>query len=58
VAYGDGASVPRINVNDHTQTITNGTAATYKWGGTGVDDVPISPYAAPKRDNNNNNTNN
>ena len=58
VAYGDGASVPRINVNDYTQTITNGTSATYKWGGSGADDVPISPYAAPKHDNTNNNSNN
>lgn len=59
VAYGDGGSVPRISVNDYTQTIGNGTAGTYNWRSNGgEDDVPISPYAAPRRDNNNNNTNN
>ncbi|MBR5674367.1 MAG: hypothetical protein IKW97_08205 [Muribaculaceae bacterium] len=54
VAYGDGASVSRIIVNDHTQTIENGNIKTYVWGGTGQDAVPISPNAAPRRDNNNN----
>ena len=54
VAYGDGTSVSRIIVNDHTQTIENGTIKTYVWGGTGQDAVPISPNAAPRRDNNNN----
>lgn len=55
VAYGDGASVSRITVNDRQQTIDNGTAKTYKWGGNDLTDIPLSPYAAPKRDNNNNN---
>jgi hypothetical protein len=58
VAYGDGSSVSRISVNDRTQTLENRTAKTYKWGGNGADDVPISPYAAPRRDNTNNNSNN
>ena len=55
VAYGDLGSVSRIIVNDHTKTIDNGTAKTYTWGGSEQDAVPISPNAAPRRDNNNNN---
>ena len=54
VAYGDGTSVSRISVNDRQQTIDNGTAKTYKWGGNELTDIPLSPYAAPKRENNNN----
>ena len=54
VAYGDGTSVSRISVNDRQQTIDNGTAKTYKWGGNDLTDIPLSPYAAPKRENNNN----
>ena len=56
VAYGDGASVARITVNDRQQTIANGTAATYKWGGNDLNEHPLSPYAAPKRDNNGSNS--
>ena len=52
VAYGDGASVSRITVNDRQQTIDNGTAKTYKWGGNELTDIPLSPYAAPRHDNN------
>ena len=56
VAYGDAGTVSRITVNDYMQTINNGTPAkTYKWGGNGQNDTPISPYAAPRRDNNTNN---
>jgi hypothetical protein len=56
VAYGDGASVARITVNDRQQTIANGTAATYIWGGNGLNEHPLSPYAAPKRDNDGSNS--
>lgn len=56
VAYGDGASIARITVNDRQQTIANGTAATYKWGGNDLNEHPLSPYAAPKRDNNGSNS--
>ena len=56
VAYGDGASVARISVNDYQQTIANGAATTYKWGGNELNDHPLSPYAAPKRDNNGSNS--
>ena len=56
VAYGDGASVARITVNDRQQTIANGTAATYIWGGNGLNERPLSPYAAPKRDNDGSNS--
>ena len=55
VAYGDIGSVSRIIVNDHTKTIDNGTAKTYTWGGSEAGATPISPNAAPRRDNNNNN---
>ena len=55
VAYGDGASVSRITVNDLQKTIDNGTAKTYKWGGNDLNERPLSPYAAPMRDNNTNN---
>ncbi len=54
VAYGDVGTVSRIIVNDHTKTIDNGTAKTYTWGGTEQGATPISPNAAPRRDNNNN----
>ncbi len=54
VAYGDAGTVSRIIVNDHTKTIDNGTAKTYTWGGTEQGATPISPNAAPRRDNNNN----
>jgi len=57
-AFGDGSSVSKIIVNDHTQTIANGTVKTYTWGGTGEDAIPISPKASPRRDNTNNNSNN
>ena len=53
--YGDGASVSTITVNDVPKNIANNTANTYKWGKVTSDDEPLSPYAAPKRDNNNNN---
>ena len=56
VAYGDGASVARINVNDLQKTIDNGTAKTYKWGGNDLDERPLSPYAAPRHDNNGSNS--
>lgn len=56
VAYGDGASVARITVNDRQQTIANGTAATYIWGGNGLNEHPLSPYSAPKRDNDGSNS--
>ena len=52
VAYGDGANVTRIAVNDKTQTISNTTGTTYTWGGL---ETPLSPNAAPRRDNPNNN---
>ena len=55
VAYGEVGSVSRIIVNDHTNTIDNGTAKSYTWGGSEPGATPISPAAAPKRDNNNNN---
>ena len=55
VAYGDGANVSRITVNDAVKTIANSTAATYTWGPVTQNDDPLSPNAAPKRDNNNNN---
>ncbi len=55
VAYGDGAAVTRIAVNDKSKLISNTPGVTYTWGG---NDAPISPAAAPKRDNTNNNSNN
>ena len=60
VAYGDAGTVSRIIVNDHTKTLKNGVANvdTYIWGGTGSDATPISPNAAPRRNNTNNNSNN
>lgn len=58
VCYGDGSSVSTITVNDVTKTIDNNTAKTYKWGKVTSNDDPLSPYAAPKSDNTNNNTNN
>ena len=54
VAYGDGAAVTRIAVNDLNKTIANTPGITYTWG----TEIPISPAAAPKRDNTNNNSNN
>ena len=56
VAYTDGSHVGRIEVNDKSQSLTN-AAATYTWGSNNEDN-PISPAAAPKRDNNRNTTNN
>ncbi len=50
VAYGDGAAVTRIAVNDLTKSIANTPGITYTWGS----EIPISPNAAPRRDNNNN----
>ncbi len=47
VAYGDGANVTKIAVNDENKSIANGAAATYTWGTT---QKPISPNAAPKRE--------
>ena len=58
VCYGDGSSVSTISVNDATKTIANNTAKTYKWGKVNTNDDPLSPYAAPKRDKDNNNSNN
>jgi hypothetical protein len=61
VAYGDLGTVSRIIVNDHTKTLQNGVANTdtYIWGGTEAGATPVSPYAAPKHDmDNNNNSNN
>lgn len=58
VCYGDGSSVSTITVNDVTKTIDNNTAKTYKWGKVNTNDDPLSPYAAPKRDKDNNNSNN
>ena len=58
VAYGDGAAVTRIAVNDKTLNIANTTGVTYTWG---TNETPLSPAAAPRRDypnNNNNNSNN
>ncbi|MBQ9576064.1 MAG: hypothetical protein IJV11_04220 [Muribaculaceae bacterium] len=55
VAYGDGAAVTRIAVNDKSKLISNTPGVTYTWGTT---DAPLSPAAAPKRDNTNNNSNN
>ena len=55
VAYGDGAAVTRIAVNDKTLNIANTPGITYTWG---TNETPLSPNAAPRRDNNNNNTNN
>ncbi len=58
VAFGDGAAVTRIAVNDMNKTIANTHGITYTWGS----EVPLSPAAAPKRDrdtlNTNNNSNN
>jgi hypothetical protein len=56
VAYGDGANVSVITVNDAPKTIANNTANTYKWGPVTTDDDPLSPYAAPKHDYNGNKT--
>ena len=56
VAYTDGSHVGRVEVNDKSQSLTN-AAATYTWG-SNDEDNPISPAAAPKRDNNRNTTNN
>ena len=60
VAYGDLGTVARIIVNDHTKTLKNGAANvdTYIWGGTGENATPVSPFAAPRRNNTNNNSNN
>jgi len=58
VAYGDGAAVTRIAVNDKTLNIANTTGVTYTWG---TNETPLSPAAAPRRDMdnvNNNNSNN
>ena len=58
VAYGDGAGVTRIAVNDKTLNIANTTGVTYTWG---TNETPLSPAAAPRRDMdnvNNNNSNN
>ena len=52
VAYGDGAAVTRIAVNDKTLNIANTTGVTYTWG---TNETPLSPAAAPRRDNNTNN---
>ncbi len=46
VAYGDGAAVTRIAVNDDSKLIANTTGTTYTWGV----ETPISPNAAPKRE--------
>ena len=54
VAFGDGAAVTRIAVNDMNKTIANTHGITYTWGS----EVPLSPAAAPKRDRDNLNTNN
>ena len=56
VAFGDGAAVTRIAVNDMNKTIANTHGITYTWGS----EVPLSPAAAPRRDNpsNTNNPNN
>ena len=52
-AYNDGSNVARIAVNDKSKNISSTPGTTYTWGlGTGI---PISPNAAPRRDNNNNN---
>lgn len=48
VAYGDGAGVTRIAVNDLNKTISNTPGITYTWGS----EIPLSPNAAPKRDYN------
>ena len=56
VAYTDGSHVGRIEVNDKSQSLTN-AAATYTWS-SNDEDHPISPSAAPRRDNNGNTTNN
>ena len=51
-AYNDGSNVARIAVNDKSKNISSTPGTTYTWGlGTGI---PISPNAAPRRDNNNN----
>ncbi len=55
VAYGDGANVTRIAVNDKSKLIANTPGVTYTWG---TNDTPLSPAAAPRRDNTNNNSNN
>ena len=55
VAYGDGANVTRIAVNDKSKLIANTPGVTYTWG---TNDAPLSPAAAPRRDNTNNNSNN
>jgi len=55
VAYGDGANVTRIAVNDKSKLISNTPGVTYTWG---TNDTPLSPAAAPRRDNTNNNSNN
>ena len=49
-AFGEAGNVNRISVNDATQDI-NAVAGgtTYTWGGS---NDPVSPNAAPKRDNN------
>ena len=49
-AFGEAGNVNRISVNDASQDI-NATAGgtTYTWGGS---NDPVSPNAAPKRDNN------
>ena len=48
-AYGDGAAVSRITVNDKMLNISNTTGNTYTWGS---NETPLSPNAAPKRDYN------
>ena len=48
-AYGDGANVSRITVNDKMLNISNTTGNTYTWG---TNETPLSPNAAPKRDYN------
>ena len=50
IAYTDGANVGRIEVNDKSQSLTN-SAATYTWSANDENN-PISPNAAPRRDNN------